>query len=79
MYNAFPAWGTLNSRRTASPFVRLVEEEERREAFDHPQDVLYQNWGETKQNRTVTCMVLKAKANEKDKNLAHSRDKFSVI
>ncbi|GFT38260.1 hypothetical protein TNCV_764381 [Trichonephila clavipes] len=35
---------TLNSRRTASPLVRLVEEEERREAPDHPQGVLPQNW-----------------------------------
>ncbi|GFX29411.1 uncharacterized protein TNCV_3997871 [Trichonephila clavipes] len=28
--------GTLNSRRAASPLVRLVEGEERREAPDHP-------------------------------------------
>ncbi|GFV57274.1 hypothetical protein TNCV_2822911 [Trichonephila clavipes] len=33
-----PAWhgGTLNSRRAASPLVRLVEGEERWEASDHP-------------------------------------------
>ncbi|GFV87450.1 uncharacterized protein TNCV_4034221 [Trichonephila clavipes] len=28
-------WGTLNSHRAASPLVRLVEGEERWEAFDH--------------------------------------------
>ncbi|GFX50106.1 hypothetical protein TNCV_772681 [Trichonephila clavipes] len=35
MYSAFAALGTLNSHRAASPLVRLVEEEERWEAFDH--------------------------------------------
>ncbi|GFW77327.1 uncharacterized protein TNCV_924431 [Trichonephila clavipes] len=34
--------GTLNSRRAASPLVRLVEGEDRREASDHPQSVLPQ-------------------------------------
>ncbi|GFT12824.1 uncharacterized protein TNCV_5095511 [Trichonephila clavipes] len=29
MYSAFAAWGTLNSRRAASPLVRLVEGKER--------------------------------------------------
>ncbi|GFV17208.1 uncharacterized protein TNCV_4557911 [Trichonephila clavipes] len=65
MYNAFAAWGTLNSRRDASPFVRLVEGEERFESSDHPQGVLPQNWGESELNRSVTCMVLKATANDK--------------
>ncbi|GFU53066.1 uncharacterized protein TNCV_3098501 [Trichonephila clavipes] len=55
--------GTLNSRRAANPFVRLVEEEERWETPTLPQGVL-QNWGGTKPNRTVTCMVLKATAND---------------
>ncbi|GFU06306.1 uncharacterized protein TNCV_4765991 [Trichonephila clavipes] len=32
--------GTLNSRRAASPLLRLVEGEERWEAPDHPQGVL---------------------------------------
>ncbi|GFV76862.1 uncharacterized protein TNCV_689331 [Trichonephila clavipes] len=62
--------GTLN--RTASPLARLVEEEKRWEAPDHPQGVLPKNWGETEQNRTVSCMVLKAKANDRNKNLALS-------
>ncbi|GFV36744.1 uncharacterized protein TNCV_2649881 [Trichonephila clavipes] len=44
--------GTLNSRRATSPLVRLVEGEEKREASDHPQIVLPQNWGGTESNRT---------------------------
>ncbi|GFW15078.1 uncharacterized protein TNCV_172251 [Trichonephila clavipes] len=51
--------GTLNSCRAASPLVRLVEGEERREAPDHPQ-----NWGGTELNYTATCMMLKATAND---------------
>ncbi|GFV91217.1 uncharacterized protein TNCV_897381 [Trichonephila clavipes] len=51
---------TLNSRRAANPLVRLVEGEERWEAPDHPQGVLTQKWGETKLNRSITCMVIKA-------------------
>ncbi|GFV72900.1 hypothetical protein TNCV_1974471 [Trichonephila clavipes] len=43
---------------------------------DHPQEVLPQNWGGTEQNRAVTCMVLKAKANDKRKNLVLSRNEF---
>ncbi|GFX78588.1 uncharacterized protein TNCV_30281 [Trichonephila clavipes] len=67
--------GTLNSRRAASPLVRLVEGEERWEALDHPQNVLPQNWGETEQNRPVTCMVLKASANDM-RHLALCNDEF---
>ncbi|GFT57939.1 uncharacterized protein TNCV_2768471 [Trichonephila clavipes] len=52
--------GTLNSRRTASPLVWLVEGEERWKAPDHPQGFLLLSWGGTQQKRTVTCMVLKA-------------------
>ncbi|GFT48446.1 uncharacterized protein TNCV_3131731 [Trichonephila clavipes] len=37
--------GTLNSRRAASPLVRLVELEEGWEAPAHPKGVLPQNWG----------------------------------
>ncbi|GFX31299.1 hypothetical protein TNCV_2061181 [Trichonephila clavipes] len=55
---------------------RLVEGEARWEAPDHPQSVLPQNWGGTEQNRTVSCMVLKAKANDRRKNKALSRDEF---
>ncbi|GFV41184.1 uncharacterized protein TNCV_1102471 [Trichonephila clavipes] len=56
--------GTLNSRRAASFLVRLVEEE-RWEVPDHHQGVLPQNWGENELNRSVTCMVLKATANDR--------------
>ncbi|GFX72187.1 uncharacterized protein TNCV_1954631 [Trichonephila clavipes] len=67
--------GTLNSRRAASPLVRLVEGEERWEASDHPQSVLSLNWGGIEPNRTVTCMVLKATANDK-RHLALCHDEF---
>ncbi|GFU59362.1 uncharacterized protein TNCV_4198801 [Trichonephila clavipes] len=73
-----PSWhgGTLNSRPAASPLVRLVEVEEKWEAPDHFKGVLPQNWGGTDQNRAVTCMVFKAKANDKRKILALSRDEL---
>ncbi|GFV73092.1 uncharacterized protein TNCV_299291 [Trichonephila clavipes] len=65
----------LNSRRVASPLVRLMEGEERWEAPDLPQGVLPLNWGETERNRYVTCMVLKATANDR-RNLALCHDEF---
>ncbi|GFX27906.1 uncharacterized protein TNCV_3083291 [Trichonephila clavipes] len=68
--------GTLNSRRDANPLMSLVEEEKRWEAPEHPQGVLPQNWDGIEQNRTVTCMVLKVKANDRRKNLALRRNKF---
>ncbi|GFT18064.1 uncharacterized protein TNCV_423311 [Trichonephila clavipes] len=64
--------GTLNSRRAASPLVRLVQGEERWEASDQPQSVLPLNWGGTEPNRTVTCMVLKAAANDRRHCLCRS-------
>ncbi|GFW56106.1 uncharacterized protein TNCV_106521 [Trichonephila clavipes] len=60
-------WGTLNSRRAASPLVSLVDGEERWEAPDHLQGFLPLNWGGSEQKRTVTCMVLKAKDNDRRK------------
>ncbi|GFT81915.1 uncharacterized protein TNCV_3908891 [Trichonephila clavipes] len=68
--------GTLNSRRATSPLVRLVDGEERWEAPDHPQGVLPQNWGRTEQNRNVTCMVVKAKDNERRKNVVLAARNF---
>ncbi|GFW08127.1 hypothetical protein TNCV_2978941 [Trichonephila clavipes] len=56
---------TLNSRRVASPLVKLVEKEEKWEALDHLQGVLSQNWNGTDKNRAVTCMELKARANDR--------------
>ncbi|GFW23221.1 uncharacterized protein TNCV_3803211 [Trichonephila clavipes] len=67
--------GTLNSRGAASPLVRLVKGEERWEASDHPQSVLPLNWGGIEPNRTVTCMVLKATANDR-RHLALCHDEF---
>ncbi|GFX08943.1 uncharacterized protein TNCV_2966541 [Trichonephila clavipes] len=67
--------GTLNSRRAASPLVRLMEGEGRWEASDHPRGVLPQNWGETELNSSVTCMVLKATANDMC-HLALCHDEF---
>ncbi|GFY13064.1 uncharacterized protein TNCV_666261 [Trichonephila clavipes] len=57
--------GILNSRQAASPLVSVMEREERWKASDPspPQGFLPQNWGGTELNRTVTCMVLKATAN----------------
>ncbi|GFW51819.1 hypothetical protein TNCV_1187511 [Trichonephila clavipes] len=49
--------GTLNSRRAASPLVKLVKEEKRWETPDHSQGILPLNWDGTEQNRTVICMV----------------------
>ncbi|GFU85660.1 hypothetical protein TNCV_1719511 [Trichonephila clavipes] len=52
------------------------EGEERWEAPDHPKSFLPQNWGGTEQLSSVPCMVLKAKANDRRKNLAPSREEF---
>ncbi|GFX21789.1 uncharacterized protein TNCV_2310681 [Trichonephila clavipes] len=72
-----PLWhgGTLNIRRAASPLVRLLEREERWEPSDHLQGVLPLNWGGNEPNRTVTCMVLKATANDR-RHLELSHDEF---
>ncbi|GFV12608.1 hypothetical protein TNCV_4425611 [Trichonephila clavipes] len=50
-----PIWhgGTLNSLRATSPLP------------DRLQGGFTQNWNGTESNRTVTCMVLKAKANNR--------------
>ncbi|GFW15638.1 hypothetical protein TNCV_3581361 [Trichonephila clavipes] len=55
--------GTQNSRRTASPLAKLVSGTEMCYP-NHLQCILPQNWGGTGPNRTVTCMVLKATAND---------------
>ncbi|GFY30630.1 RNase H domain-containing protein [Trichonephila clavipes] len=54
-----------SSRRATSPFEKLGSEDERWEAPGSPRGVLPQNWGGTELNRTVTCMVLKATANDR--------------
>ncbi|GFX78454.1 uncharacterized protein TNCV_1295201 [Trichonephila clavipes] len=71
--------GTLNSRRAARPPVRLVEGEERWEVSDHPQSVLPLNWGVIEPNRTVTCMVLRATANDRRHSaLCHDEFRFGL-
>ncbi|GFS83374.1 uncharacterized protein TNCV_600991 [Trichonephila clavipes] len=60
--------GTLNSRRALSSLVWSGEGEEREEVTRQPQIFLLLNWGGTEQNRTVTCIVLKAKTNDMRKN-----------
>ncbi|GFV24587.1 uncharacterized protein TNCV_1914491 [Trichonephila clavipes] len=63
--------GTLNSRRA----VRLVEGEERWAASDYYQSVPPLYWGGTEPNRTVTCVVLKATANDR-RHLSLCHDEF---
>ncbi|GFW31514.1 hypothetical protein TNCV_4419511 [Trichonephila clavipes] len=62
--------GTLNSRLAASPLVRLVEGEERCGPLATPR-IFFLKIG-----HIVTCMVLTAKANDRRKILALSRDEF---
>ncbi|GFW87630.1 hypothetical protein TNCV_4485951 [Trichonephila clavipes] len=50
--------------RATSHLDWLLEGKERWESFDRPQGIRPQNWSGTKQNRTATCMDLKAKAND---------------
>ncbi|GFV59921.1 uncharacterized protein TNCV_3960361 [Trichonephila clavipes] len=66
MFLIVPSWhgGTLTNHRADSPLVRLVEKEVWEDP-DHPHGVLPQNWGGTEPNHTVTCMVLKTKANDR--------------
>ncbi|GFX41471.1 hypothetical protein TNCV_3490111 [Trichonephila clavipes] len=60
--------GSLNSRRAASPLVSLVEGGREVSGL--------KIFGWKRQNHTVTCMVLKAKANDRRKTLALSHDEF---
>ncbi|GFW21342.1 hypothetical protein TNCV_1531671 [Trichonephila clavipes] len=63
----------LNSRRATSPLVKLMEGEEMWKVPDHLQGVLPQNWCGTEPNRTVTYVVLKAKADDRRKSNPLSR------
>ncbi|GFX26721.1 uncharacterized protein TNCV_1838941 [Trichonephila clavipes] len=67
--------GTLNSRRAASPLVRLAEGEGRWEAPSNSHGVLNQNWGETELNCSVTSMLLIAMANDR-RHTTLSHDEF---
>ncbi|GFU89064.1 uncharacterized protein TNCV_2895121 [Trichonephila clavipes] len=70
--------GTLNSRRAANHRVRLVEREERLGPLTIPwgPTPLSKNWDGIEQNRSVNYMVLKAKANDRRKNLTLRNYKF---
>ncbi|GFW20211.1 monocarboxylate transporter 12 [Trichonephila clavipes] len=59
----------------SSRLVRLVKGEERWEASNHPQSVLPRNWDRIEPNHIVTCMVLKASANDR-RHLALCHDEF---
>ncbi|GFU65132.1 hypothetical protein TNCV_4056021 [Trichonephila clavipes] len=56
--------GILNSHRAASSLVRMVEVEERWELPVHLQGIHPQNWDGADQNFTLTCMMIKATAND---------------
>ncbi|GFW22069.1 uncharacterized protein TNCV_1632031 [Trichonephila clavipes] len=56
--------GILNSHRAASPLMRLVVDE-RWEVPDPPPGCSASKLGRTELNRTVPCMVLEAKANDR--------------
>ncbi|GFX61382.1 uncharacterized protein TNCV_4894261 [Trichonephila clavipes] len=75
MYSAFTTWGSLNSRRAASPLLRLVEGEERWEAPDPLQGILPLNWGKTERNHSVPCLVIKATDNDR-RHLALCYEEF---
>ncbi|GFV60290.1 hypothetical protein TNCV_3469261 [Trichonephila clavipes] len=66
---------TLNSRTAVSTLVRFAAGEERTESPGNPQGILSLNWRwGTEHNHTIICIVLKAKANDRRKNIALSRD-----
>ncbi|GFT25082.1 uncharacterized protein TNCV_179911 [Trichonephila clavipes] len=69
-------WGTLNNRRASSPLVRLVEGEEVIEATGEVRGLKPSaKSSENEAKRTVTCMVLKATANDR-RHLALGHDEF---
>ncbi|GFV24522.1 uncharacterized protein TNCV_814061 [Trichonephila clavipes] len=57
--------GTLNSHRAEIPLVSLVVGDERWETPDPPTGYSFSNWGGAELNHNVTCLVLKAKANDR--------------
>ncbi|GFV04741.1 hypothetical protein TNCV_2219811 [Trichonephila clavipes] len=57
--------GTLSSCQAASTLVRLVAGDERWETPDPTTECPPSELGRTELNRTVTCMVLKATANDR--------------
>ncbi|GFV16099.1 uncharacterized protein TNCV_3378631 [Trichonephila clavipes] len=68
--------GTINSCQDTSPLMKLVAGEVGWGPLTTPSNIFPPNRVGTEQNRTVTCMMLKTKANDKRKNLALHRDEF---
>ncbi|GFS53312.1 uncharacterized protein TNCV_3845131 [Trichonephila clavipes] len=66
---------TLISRRAANPLVRLVAWDGKWRPLTLPQGVIPPNQAENELIRSVTCMVLKATANDR-RHLALCHDKF---
>ncbi|GFV51327.1 uncharacterized protein TNCV_3615251 [Trichonephila clavipes] len=81
MYNAFVAWGYLIAvpliavKSQVRCLVKWVEGEKGWEAPDNAQGILLLSWGGTEINHSVTCMVLKATANNMS-YLALCHDEF---
>ncbi|GFV71812.1 hypothetical protein TNCV_4868961 [Trichonephila clavipes] len=67
---------TLNGRRVASPLVRLVEGEEKSEAPDHPRVFSLKIGMESSKIVLSPAWCSKAKANDRRRNLAPSREEF---
>ncbi|GFW50664.1 hypothetical protein TNCV_2889661 [Trichonephila clavipes] len=68
MCSAFPAWGTSNSRRAASPFVRLMGDPDLVTSCENlttSRMLSLKTRGRTKLNCTATCIVLKAMAHHR--------------
>ncbi|GFU47535.1 hypothetical protein TNCV_2000381 [Trichonephila clavipes] len=63
MNSPFPLWGRKSSRETG---------EEMWQAPGHSQVFLPQHWGGTELNRSVICMVLNARDNDRRKNVSLS-------
>ncbi|GFW24955.1 uncharacterized protein TNCV_3154581 [Trichonephila clavipes] len=69
--------GTLNSCRAANHLVGWWKGKKGGRSLTTPQGDFPHNWGESELNRSVTCKVLKATANDR-RHLALCHDKFPV-
>ncbi|GFX11657.1 hypothetical protein TNCV_4361891 [Trichonephila clavipes] len=76
MYISFAAWGTLNSRRAASPLVTLVEGEERWEALTTLRVFSLKTGVEPSKIVLSPALCSKLRLTTGVKNLAFSRDEF---
>ncbi|GFW20667.1 uncharacterized protein TNCV_1048901 [Trichonephila clavipes] len=74
MCSAFAAWG-YSKKPSSHKSFRVVGGRERNGRSLTTAGVLSQNWGGNEPNRTVTCMMLKAAANDR-RHLALCHDEF---